>query len=237
MSSMMPAGRTLWEVSIRFGSDGARKRKKLFITTEEDTFSAGCAATQEHLDLKKVQFPASKITAMMRRGKIAALFVFLCALASLRLCVNAQTFPALPTVTNHIARPVAAATASLTISNAAPGEIINLVTSVQMAGATNWFTNQIHLPLTLPGPPSNTVSIYRTYFGAPQNNFIVAFTAPPASDDDNYSNCALFGAASLSGPWNWLGSFPNGGQLVALIVTNAGGNQFYRAANMFTPTE
>ena len=131
-------------------------------------------------------------------------------------------------------RPRADATASFTISNASPGEIINVVTTVEMAGSTNSFTNQIKLPLTLPAPPSNSVVILQTYYGAPKNNFIVEFTAPPWPLY-NYTNCALFAASSISGPWTWLGSFPNHGQLVAMIVTNNGSSGFFRAANVFTP--
>lgn len=149
--------------------------------------------------------------------------------------IYSQSLPPMPT--NHVMVPPVAIV-PLVISNAAPGQTIDLVTTLISPGITNIVTNEIRLPAAFINPASNTLSITRSYFHPPINNFLVAMIAPPADgEDDNYTNCALFSAATLNGPWHWLGSFPNEGQPVALMVANNGSNQFFRAANMFTPTE
>lgn len=161
-----------------------------------------------------------QITSLLSAALLFAAVVILCSFVGCEQPSYSQSF-----------RP--APVAALVITNARPGEIIDLVTIVMMPGVTNVFTNALRLPLVLTNLASNTVAIYRTYFGSPQNNFLVAMNAPPPFP--NFTNCALFASSQANGPWSWIGSFPNHGQPVAMMVTNNGGNQFFRAANIYTP--
>jgi hypothetical protein len=72
MSSMMPAGRTLWEVNVVYDNGRKVARKKLLITTEEKEITDGLAATKEFLALKAVTYPHPKIKSISYKGVIHA---------------------------------------------------------------------------------------------------------------------------------------------------------------------
>ncbi len=70
MSSMMPAGRTLWEVNIVFDEGRKRARKKRFITSEGKAFADGFAAAIAFLLLSQVRFPRAEIKSIKHLGVI-----------------------------------------------------------------------------------------------------------------------------------------------------------------------